>query len=201
MPTRFRSHCAITLVVLGACASSNTQVVSSWKDPSVPQRQFQKVLAVFISNDASLRHSAEDALARKLGNAVPSYTVIPDSILTDREKAKAWVQREGFDGAVVMRPVGVAKETSYVPGATYAVPRPYGSMWGYWGSGWGYASSPGYIRQDQVVSVESNVYSIPDDKLIWASRTKTYDPESIGKLVDEIVDQTVAEMKKQKVMA
>jgi len=51
------------------------------------------------------------------------------------------------------------------------------------------------------VSVEGNVYSVADDKLIWASRTKTYHPESVGQLVDEIVDVTVAEMKREKVMA
>jgi hypothetical protein len=102
---------------------------------------------------------------------------------------------------VVMRPVAVDKEATYVPGQAYVVPSHYGSMWGYWGTGWGYAYDPGYVKQDQIVSVEGNVYSVADDKLVWASRTKTYNPESVRQLINDIVDVTVAEMKKQKVLA
>jgi hypothetical protein len=51
------------------------------------------------------------------------------------------------------------------------------------------------------VSVEGNVYSVAEGKLVWASRTKTYNPESVRQLVNEIVDVTVAEMKRQKVVA
>jgi hypothetical protein len=196
-----RNHRAVAVaVLLGACAS-NTEVVSSWKDPSAPPRHFNKVLAVFMSKDATLRRNAEDELAGKLEHAVPSYTVVPDSILTDRAKAKDWVLKEGYDGVVVMRPLGVDQETTYVPGQPYVVPAAYGSMWRYWGTAWGYAYSPGYVEKDQVVSMESNVYSVADGRLVWASRTKTYNPESVRQLVDEIVDETVAAMKREKVFA
>jgi hypothetical protein len=191
---------ALGAALLGACAS-NTEVVNSWKDPNVPPRHYNKVLAVFVSKDVAMRRTAEDELARKLENAVPAYTVMPDSLLRDREKAKAWVKREGYDAAVVMRPVQVDQETTYVPGQAYVVPAPYGSMWGYWGRSWAYAYDPGYVRKDQVVSVESNVYSVSNDRLIWASRSKTYNPDSVRQLVDEIVDQTVAVMKREKAFA
>jgi hypothetical protein len=49
--------------------------------------------------------------------------------------------------------------------------------------------------------VESNVYSVPDEKLIWASRTKTYNPDSVRELVSDIVDQTVTVMKREKAFA
>jgi hypothetical protein len=188
------------ILLLGGCAS-NTEVVSSWKDPNAPARDFKKTLVVFISQDKSLRRAAEDELARKVEGAVPAYSVIPDSILGDRTKAKAWVKREGFDGAVIMRPARLDKETTYVPGQAYVVPAGYGSMWHYWGTGWGYAYDPGYVQQDEVVIVETNVYSVPDEKLIWASRTKTYNPDSVRELVSDIVDQTVTVMKREKAFA
>jgi hypothetical protein len=191
---------AIVLLLTG-CASNNTEMVNSWKEPGIAPRRFNKVLAVYISKDVALRRAAEDELAKRLGTAVPAYTDLPDSLLTDRTKAKAWVKQAGFDGAVVMRPVSVDQETTYTPGQAYVVPAGYGSMWGYWGPGWDYAYDPGRVEQDQVVSIEANVYSVPDDKLLWASRTKTYNPESVKQLVNEIVDVTVEEMKRQKVFA
>jgi hypothetical protein len=63
-----------------------------------------------------------------------------------------------------------------------------------------YVYDPGYIKQDQVVDMKGNLYSVADDKLVWASRAKTYNPESLRQLVDEIVDPTVAEMKKEKAL-
>jgi hypothetical protein len=193
-------HTMGAILLLAGCAP-NTEVVNSWKDPNTPPRDFKKILVVFISQEKGLRRAAEDELARKIEGAVPAYSVIPDSILGDRAKAKAWVKREGFDGAVIMRPVRLDKETTYVPGQAYVVPAGYGSMWHYWGTGWGYAYDPGYVQQDEVVIVESNVYSVPDEKLVWASRTKTYNPDSVRELVSDIVDQTVAEMKREKAFA
>jgi hypothetical protein len=189
------------LLLLAGCASNNTEIENSWKEPGITPRRFNKVLAVYITKDLGLRQAAEDQLARKLGNAVPAYTVFPDSLLADRTKAKAWVKQAGFDGAVVLRPVSVDQETTYTPGQAYVVPAPYGSMWGYWGTGWDYAYDPGRVEKDQVFSVEGNVYSVADDKLIWASRTRTYNPESVKQLVKEIVDATISEMKRQKVFA
>src|SRR3954464_1689951 len=188
------------LLLLGACAP-NTEVVDSWKDPNLQPRKFNKMLAVFISKDATMRRAAEDEMVHKVPRAVASYSVLPDGIVGDRARVKAWLQRGGYDGVVFLRPVAVDKETTYVPGSSYVVPTGYRSMYGYWGTGWGYAYDPGYVQQDQVVSVEANVYSVADEKLLWASRTKTYNPESVRHLVTDIVDATARTMKKQKALA
>ncbi len=106
----------------------NTELVNSWRPGLTPQR-FNKVLVVFISKDAGLRRAAEDHLARKMGNAVPAYTVFPDALLQDKDQAKAWVKQQGFDGAVILRPARAEQETTVVPGQTYAVPLSHGDMW------------------------------------------------------------------------
>jgi len=41
---------------------------------------------------------------------------------------------------------------------------------------------------------------VQDEKLIWASRTQTTDPASVGSMVDEIISANISEMKKQKVL-
>jgi len=197
MRTSFRNHHAVALTLLLAACSGNTSVVNSWKDPAIAMHSYKRVLAVFISNESNTRRAAEDQLARRVPNGVPSYTILPDSILRDKDAAKAFVEAQGFDAAVIMRPVAVDKETNYVPGTAYAVPAGYRSAWGYYGAGWGYAGDPGHYTQDKVVYIETNLYSLTDDKLVWSSRSKSYNPDNMAKLVDEIVDQNVAEMKKQ----
>jgi hypothetical protein len=201
MRSTLRNHTAVAVALLSLACAPNTEVVNSWKEPGIPPQRFTKVLAVFITKDPGMRRAAEDQLAHKIGHAVPAYSVVPDSLLRDGANAKAWIKQEGYDGLVIMRPVRVDQEQTFVPGTSYVVPAGYGSYSRYWGTGWGYAYSPGYVQSDQVVLVETNVYSVKDDKLIWASRTKTYNPESVRNLVDEIVDQTAAAMNKEKVIA
>lgn len=196
MRNRFREYGVAGLALLLGCGGS-TSVQNTWKDPTAPSRQFSKVLNVFLSKEANTRRSAEDEMSRRIPGSVSSYTVLPDSVLTSTEAAKAFVVQQGFDGAVLIRPVATDKETSYVPGTAYAAPVGYGSFGGYWGAGWGGAYDPGHYRQDQVVYVESNVYSLTDDKLVWSAKTKTYNPDNIPKMVNEIIDESIAEMQKQ----
>ena len=52
----------------------------------------------------------------------------------------------------------------------------YGSFYGYWGYGWGAVYDPGYLRTDTVVMVETLIYSVTQDKLVWAGHSKTTNP-------------------------
>ena len=76
-------------------------------------------------------------------------------------------------------------------------------MWGntgYWSYGWGSVYSPGYLTQDRVVTMDTHVYSLADGKLVWTSRSATYNPASIPQLVGAIAADTTAEMRKQKLI-
>jgi hypothetical protein len=50
------------------------------------------------------------------------------------------------------------------------------------------------------VTMDTNVYSLADGKLVWASRSATYNPSNIPLLVDAIAAETTSEMKKQKLV-
>lgn len=59
---------------------------------------------------------------------------------------------------------------------------------------------PGYVKEDQYVDFNINVYSVTDDKLLWASRSQTQNPSSVPSMVDEVIAATTQEMKKEKVL-
>jgi hypothetical protein len=186
--------------LLAACATSGTEIVNSWKEPSAQTIKFNKVVAVCQCKDGTTRRTVEDQLAKRLQRTTPSYTLISDAELKDAQAAKAKIQQGGFDGAVVMQLARVEKEQTYIPGQSYVVAAPYGSMYGGWGYGWAATYDPGYVVEDQLVSLNSYVYSVKDEKLLWASRSKSENPSSVPQLVDEIIAATAAEMKKQGVL-
>jgi hypothetical protein len=192
----------VSLAVLLAACGPSTEIVNSWRDPSAAGGiKFEKVITLCMCKETTNRRAVEDQLAKRIGpKATPSYTLISDDELRDRDAAKAKVEQGGFDGAVVMQLANVDKQTTYVPGTSYTVAYPYTSMWGGWGYGWSMAYDPGYYQQDQIVNFNTYVYSVPDQKLLWASQSQTTNPSSVGSMVDEIISATAAEMKKQKVL-
>ena len=179
---------ALLAAIAGGCAS--TEIVSAWRDPGLARVPFRKVLVVFQHPDAALRRQAEMTMAADIPNAVPAHAIFSDEDVRDIERVKGRVRQEGFDSAVIMRVVSVDREVSYVPGRVYAVPGHYHGFYGYWGYGWRSVYEPGYMRADRVVTIATNVYSVADDKLVWASQSETFNPGSLRNAVHEVVRVT-----------
>jgi hypothetical protein len=198
-------HGILAAVLLTGCATNSTQLVNSWKDPAATGTRFKKVLTVCACKDDGTRRTVEDRLAAAIKGSEPSYSVLSDEQLGSRELTKKALTDGGFDGVVMLRLVSVDKTQTYVPGQAYVVPVGYRSMYGGWGYG-GYAAygtvyDPGYVKQDQLVNFDTNIYRVADEKLLWASRSQTDNPSSVNQMVDDIIVATTKEMKQQKVIS
>jgi hypothetical protein len=185
---------ALLALTLTACAS--TVIRESWREPTAGRLEFRKVLALVISADGSIRRIAEDELVRQMQGteAVAAYTLLTEEDYQDLEQAKAKVTAAGFDGAVTMRFVSAEKQVTGVPG-TYAAP--YTSFWGYYGYAWPVVYEPGYLRTDTIVRVETNVYSVTGEKLLWAGISETFNPSDAQTLVRDVAQAVAKELKKQ----
>src|SRR5262249_25008093 len=172
--TRFWFRPALAIAALVSVFCSSTTFVSTWRSPSARPLRLtgRKVVAVFMSRRPAIRRRAEDAMAREItarrAQGVPSYTVLSDEEVRDREASKAKLASLGFSGAVVMRVVARETQVSYEPGVLWTRPY-YQHFWGgYWAWGWGTVYEPGYLREDRVVKVETLIYSFEQDELVWA---------------------------------
>ncbi len=193
--------CLFALVATVSSACASTSFNSTWKAPDAQPVVLagQKVVAFVLTKNAASRRAAEDALVREINaggaQGVPSYTLIPDASASDEARAKAQVEGAGATGVVVMRPVDTSKEV--VATSTYMGPS-YGPYWGgYYGYGWGGAWGGGVdVRTNTIVTVETLVYSIPQNKLIWAGQSNTTNPSKVDGFVRELATAARREMKK-----
>ena len=192
----------VVLVAAGLSACATTTFDSSWKAPDAqPMGSLagQKVVAVAVTKNQATRRSAEDALVSVLNargvQGIPGYSILGDD--TDEAKAKAAIEKAGAAAVVVMRPVAKEKEVSSTPSSMYMGPM-YGGYWGgYYGYGWGGAWGGGVdIRTDTIVIVETLVYSMKQNKLIWAGQSKTTNPSKVDAFVKEVAAGAGKEMKK-----
>ena len=199
-----RSQTSLLLVVAlsaGVTTTAKTKLTSTWVAPGTMPGSFagKKVAALVISSDESLRVSGEEALARELASrgvdAVAGYRVIPKELLRDTDKAREWFEGTGIAGAVTMRLVSAEKERTWQPSMWTTAPY-YGTLWGYYGYGWGAVYDPGYVREDTVVTIETLIFSVPANKLLWAGMSETTNPKNAGKVIEDLVEAIADDMKK-----
>ena len=191
---------SVIFITLMVSACSSTHLASSWKEPGkkVNIEKLNKVLVVALFKYETNRREAEDEMVSYLKEkGIVSYNYLNDNFDPKNEETlRAKIKAAGFDAAVTMRLVDVDKEKVYIPGNT-AYPAYNRNFSGYYYRHLPLYSTPGYYATTKTFTVETNIYSIKEDKIIWAGLTKTTDPEGVEKMMKEIVKVVYNKMVKE----
>jgi hypothetical protein len=188
-------------VLLSGCASTFS---TTWKAPESTPLEFrgQKVVAAVLLKDESRRRLAEDRLAQQIAvrgaEGRTMYSLLPGPIAGNEQQARAALEAAGVKGVIVMRPVNIDKEVRVTPpyeGETYA---------SFWGGYYGYGFSLSYsspreakVSEKMVVYVETLVYSLAQNKLVWGGTSKSTNPDTVAALIEELSAATTSELQKE----
>jgi hypothetical protein len=166
-------------------------------------------------------------ITKRGAQGVAMHRLLPDKVIADEESARAAVERAGVKGVVAMRPRRAQKavvtpaSTYSLPmytgfwGGYY--PYSYGTTG--WGSNtWSAADGPertthgpqtvdpyanqtvhvpGHVDVYDVIRVEIVIYSLKQNQLVWAGESETVDPAGVDAFVEELVEGTAEELKRQ----
>ena len=188
----------VTTVTLAA----STRFVSTWRNPLAGPvgKSGQKVAAFIITAEESMRLGPEESLAAEMRlrgvDCLAGYTVLPGELARDQAKAREFLAKAGITGAIIMRVVGEAERQQTYASATAWSSGPYPGFWSYWGYSWEVVYSPGYMRSDKVFAVETLVYSIEKDELVWGGISETTNPKDIRKFIKDLINEAAKEMRK-----
>jgi len=186
---------AACALVLGACATAKFN--ATWVNPEAQALSFKagdKLLAMVPIKNEGMRRIAEDSLARAISarglQGVPSYTLVPTELT--KEKARAAAEKVGAAGAVVMRVLAKDK----VSVSQLSQSSSYTATWT-GDSGWSTPYNPSDMRSDTVLVVETLVYDMRQEKLVWAGQSQTTNPTKVDGLIQELADQTARQLRQQ----
>lgn len=187
-----------SLILFAACGPT-TKIEKTWTDPSVSSSTvspFQKILFVALVKDASTRKMVEDRLVEQSGGrGVASYNVLQPGDSKENEKEIAErLRQNGFDGAVVMRLANVEKNADNVPGNSY------GGWYGYYWLAYPDYNNSGYYSANKVYYIETNIYSVSSNKLLWSGVTSTVNPSKTENMVDDITRVIKKKLKEEGLM-
>jgi hypothetical protein len=182
----WRLHPGRIAVVLAAAAllacAAQTRLTQTWKETAFHGGPFKRVLVIGFGQDGATRRIFEDEFAGRLQAAgvaaIPSYTLAPGVNETDLSIVKDMVARSGADGVLTTRLVGIDKRVNVHPGQVIVTP-----VLGYRRNFYGYYSStmviPPSTYQYEVVTLETNLWQIAGESLVWSGTTETFAPDDV----------------------
>lgn len=180
------------ILILAFCAcGSSTTMETTWRSPQ-PEATLSNVVTVYISRDGASRRSFEDTMAARLKakgiHAVPGYSVLTEMDLNDRAAARSKLMNQGFDGVVAVRLIGAHTQVQVEP-----------TFIGYWGGAWAYDNA--YLTTQTVVRLETSVFSLRDDRLVWSAVSRTLDPSSTQSAIASATKKVAKELHHEGIVA
>ncbi len=192
--------CVTAGVTATVSLAADTTFTAVWKTPVAYEISLagRKVAALVIANDLSLRMSGEEALSRELTargfQGIATYRFVPGEEVSVVERARVWFERLGVEGVVALRPISAETTTTRTPDTWMS--SSYSTLWGYYGYGWTTIYVPGASTRERVVAVETTIYSVPRNALLWAGVSQTRNPEQLGAFIQELAGACVQELHK-----
>ena len=173
-------------LALAACASARSGIVESWKAPEAGPLRFNKVLALAVLDNESLRSRAEDALKANLRGveAVQAYKIFSIAELENLAALKERVRQDGFDGVVVLSLAGAEQKVGWTSSHD---PLAEEFAW--------YPTEQ--MAVDTIIRVEIKIYSLAEDKLLWAGISQTFNSNGTQDLISKIVAAAGKELRRQ----
>ena len=170
------------------CGTS-TKIIGSYVNPETSGSKYSNIMVVGLTSNVVARKNVEDqvvaALKKEGVNADASMNSFSPNYMQkepSKEEIINTIRQNGHDAVMTIALLDERTETRYVPGTTTYAPV---SRYGYYGSFGGYYSTmyptfydPGYYTTDKTYVVETNLYDVQSEKLIWSAQTETYDPSN-----------------------
>lgn len=197
---KIRHLVSLFLVLLLAACAAQTKLTNTWRDSEFQGAPFKRVLVIGFGEDGANRRVFEDEFSKSLQaagvSAIPSYTLGAGVSEADIEKVKAMVARSGADGVLTTRLVGIDKRVNVYPGQVMVMPAV-----GYRRGFYNYYSSvmvtPPTTYNYDVVTLETNLWQVVGEHLIWSGTTETFAPEDARKSSAEFARVIVGALRGQ----
>jgi len=186
-------------VMLNACAQS-TKLTQTWVDEGYRGRAVSDILVIGVTHEESTRRSFESKFVKQLKavgvEAVSSADVIaiPADQKLEKEVILDAVNRFENDAVLVTHLVGVDTKEIYHP------PQPGLGYYGRYGSAWGYSHDPGYFSLNTYVRLETNLYNVQSEKLMWSGQSQTWNADSNKQIINEVIEIVIKDMQKNKLL-
>ncbi|HEU5190069.1 MAG TPA: hypothetical protein VFX14_10305 [Methylomirabilota bacterium] len=190
---------ALLTLLAGGCSS--TVLRDSWRDPQFAGPPLRSVLVIGVARSQSNRRVFEDGFTQALRNqgvaATASYLLLPEEGAIGNARIKGAVAQSGADAVLITRVLRVQRNVHVTPG--YVVPGYYAA--GFYG--WyttAYTTVPPSIEQYEVLTIESTLWSMQPERVVWSGTSESTDVKDVTTLTGELAAVLIGRMREDKVL-
>lgn len=207
------AHVAVAAIALASAVacSQSMKLVRSWSDPALTEGSVKSVFVIGVSTSPVMRKTYEDtfylALSSKTLKVTQGYELVPDLQTVDKDAVVAELKKRGVTHVMVSRVVDRKQVEQYHPPSYvsvgvggYGYPGYYGGWYPYMSVGYTTMASPGYTTLHTVVSVESNLYDINTEKMVWTGLSEGYPDDNPTDSFKPYINQLIYDMKAKRVI-
>jgi len=196
---------ALALGLATASCGTSTQLVQHWSDTSYQGQPGQKMMIIALTkaerNQYTWENAFSEALKKEKVQPLAGSQYLPKGSMADEATMKQDIKESGANLVAVTRLISVDKEQQYVPGSTYYTPAPgYYGMYGYYASSYGVVHDPGYMVENTIVKLETNVYDVGTEKLVWSGVSETLNPETAQDVANSVAYTLTEDMVATKII-
>ncbi|MBB6612727.1 hypothetical protein H7F15_16920 [Pontibacter sp. Tf4] len=197
----------VLLLVVAGCAPS-TQITGTWKSPEATQT-YNNIVVGALTDNILARQKVETDMQTQLQQrgikATRSIDIFPPSGASkngpDVNLLLEKMRGDDYDAVLTVALVDEQTQTRYVPGNVGYRPITryawYGNFRGYYTYWYPILYDPGYYTEDKIYFVETNLYNVADDNLLWSAQSQSYSPSSLRKAAEKLAEITVNQMAKE----
>jgi hypothetical protein len=211
---------ALVLMLTGllVIACSGTTKSGSWSDTGYKD-QIKNVFIIGIAKNELNRRIFEDTLGNQLSSqgikTASSYRDLEANTDVDREAIVQAMTANGCDSVLLTKLIGQRTETVYNPGYASGYSSRYGGYGrggygrgGYGRGGWGsyYNRSydvvyqPATTTEFVILTVESVLYDLKTEEMIWSARLETVLEGNIEKMMQDYAEIVTKDLKEKKLI-
>lgn len=197
----------ILLSVLWGCGPSQ-KITGSWSYPDIATMgPYKKVFIIVLSENKNANYELETQMSRTLRGrgfeVVRSTDIFPPGLrLTEnytRDKLTESIKSKGCDAVLTLALLDAKIVETYHPGTSY-----YPMNYGYYGSYYSYYNyyypqiyTPSYYSVDKTFYLETNLYDLASDTLLWSIQSEARNPGSLQEGFDKYSYMIINHLKRQ----
>ncbi len=196
----------VALILVSACTSNqNTDVTSSARVKGHEAGDHvNKVMVIALVDDKTIRTALESrvvsALQERKIEASPSLPVLGENYGEGKARSEmaADIASRGYESALVITLVDVKEEMHYTQGGMNYAPdiAVQGAMGQTYYVRQNAVYEPGYFSNDKKYFLESNLYRLQPETLLWSAKSTTVNPADIEAGTAGVADAVVGRMAK-----
>ena len=174
---------------------SGTELTPKQLDDAYKGKPVSDILVIAITGNEHNRRSFEKKFVAHLKSigvdAISSEEAIPmpSDLEMKKEAILNAVKQFENDAVIITHLIGKEVKDVYTRGPTR-----HAGFYGFYRDSYSYANDPGYSRTSTTIQLETNLYEVKTEKLIWSGKSKAWNRGSKEEIIDDVIKAVINDL-------